>query len=98
MVAAVLLVLAATVAASGVGDRRAGASKITLAQAIAIALRAAPGEALSAEILLEDGEAVIEVTVYTRGGRLLAVAIDGESGRVLEIEEEDAQLPRGPSA
>lgn len=98
-IAAVLVGLAAAAAASGWGDRRAGASKTTLAQAIAIALRAVPGEALSAEIVLEDGDAVIEVTVYTRGGRLLDVEVDGETGRVLEIvDEEEEELPRGPSA
>lgn len=96
--ATLVLGLAAAAAASGWEDRRAGASKTTLARAIAIALRAVPGEALSAEILVEDGEAVIEVTVYTRSGRLLAVEVDGETGRVLEIEEEDDEPPRAPSA
>ena len=96
-IAAVLVGLAAAAAASGRGDRRAGASKTTLAQGIAVALRAAPGEALSAEIVVEDGYAVIDVTVYTRAGRLVDVEVDGETGRVLEIEDEEEELPRGPS-
>lgn len=78
-------------------EPRAGASKTPLARAIAIALREVPGEALEASIELEDGQAVVEVTVYARG-RLLDVSIDGETGRVLEVEEEEDDEPmRGQS-
>jgi uncharacterized membrane protein YkoI len=79
-------------------EPRAGASKTTLARAIVIALREVPGEALDASIELEDGKAVVEVTVYA-GGRLLDVEIDGETGRVLDVEEEEDEEPlRGQSA
>ena len=78
-------------------EPRAGASKTTLARAIAIALREVPGEALDASIELEDSKAVVEVTVYA-GGRLLDVQIDGDTGRVLEVEEEEDDEPlRGQS-
>ena len=93
---AAVLLAAASAAAASWPDRRAGASKTSLARAIAIALRAVPGEALRAEIVLDDGEAVIEVDVFSRG-RLVDVDIDGETGRVLEIEEEEDELPRAPS-
>jgi uncharacterized membrane protein YkoI len=94
---AAALLAAASGAAGSWPDRRAGASRISLAHAIAIALRAVPGEALRAEIMLEDGEAVIEVDVFARG-RMVDVDIDGETGRVLEVEEEEEdELPRGPS-
>ena len=79
--------LAAAAAASGWGDRRAGASKTTLAQAIAIALREVPGEALSAEIVLEDGDAVIEVTVYTGGGCSTSRWTATRAGRIVDEEE-----------
>lgn len=79
-------------------EPRAGASKTTLARGIAIALREVPGEALDASIELEDGKAVIEVTVYA-GGRLIDVDIDGDTGRVLDVEEEEDEEPlRGQSA
>jgi len=53
---------------------------------------------LDASIELEDGQAVIEVTVYA-GGRLLDVEIDGDTGRVLDVEEEEDEEPlRGQSA
>jgi uncharacterized membrane protein YkoI len=78
-------------------EPRAGASKTTLARAITIALREVPGEALDATIELEDGKAVIEVTVYA-GGHLLDVEIDGDTGRVLDVEEEEDEEPlRGQS-
>ena len=78
-------------------EPRAGASKTTLARAIAIALHEVPGEALDASIELEDGQAVVEVTVYARG-RLVDVDIDGDTGRVLEVEEEEDDEPlRGQS-
>ena len=111
-IAAVVLGLAGAAAASGGGDRRAygrgpaarttdprvGASRISLRQAIPIALRAAPGEALIAEIIVDDGAALVEVTVFSRG-RMLEVEIDGETGRVLAINDvESVEEPRGPSA
>lgn len=78
-------------------EPRAGASKTTLARAITIALREVPGEALDASIELEDGKAVIDVTVYA-GGHLLDVEIDGDTGRVLDVEEEEDEEPlRGQS-
>jgi uncharacterized membrane protein YkoI len=78
-------------------DPRVGASRITLRQAISIAQRAAPGEALVAEIVVDDGDALVEVTVFSRG-RLLEVEIDGETGRVLAIDDvESVEEPRGPS-
>ena len=96
-IAAVLVGLAVAAAASDWEDRRAGVSKTTLARGIAIALREVPGEALDASIELEDGEAVIEVTVYT-GGRLVDVKVDGDTGRVLSVEEEEDEEPlRGQS-
>ena len=79
-------------------EPRAGASKTTLARAIAIALREVPGEALDASIEIEDGKAVVEVTVYA-GGRLIDVDIDGDTGRVLDVQEEEDEEPlRGQSA
>jgi uncharacterized membrane protein YkoI len=78
-------------------EPRAGVSRITLARGIAVALREVPGEALDASIELEEGAAVIDVTVYTRG-RLVDVEVDGETGRVLSVEdEEDDEPPRGQS-
>ena len=78
-------------------DPRVGASRIGLRQAISIAQRAAPGEALVAEIVVDDGDALVEVTVFSRG-RLLEVEIDGETGRVLAIDDvESVEEPRGPS-
>jgi len=69
-------------------SRRAGVSKTTLARGIEIALLKVPGEALSAEIDVEGGKAVIEVRVFAKG-KVFAVEIDGETGRVLKVEPDD---------
>jgi len=46
---------------------------------------------------VDDGDALVEVTVFSRG-RLLEVEIDGETGRVLAIDDvESVEEPRGPS-
>jgi len=76
--------------------RKAGASKTTLARAIEIALLEVPGEALQAKIELENGKAIVEVTVFAQG-RMVEVEIDGETGRVLEVEAEDGEDDDGPN-
>jgi len=68
--------------------RLAGASKTTLGKAIEIALLKVPGEALRAEIEREGGKTLIAVTVLARG-QLFVVEIDGETGTVLDVEEDD---------
>jgi len=69
-------------------SRRAGVSKTTLGKGIEIALLKVPGEALSAEIEVEGRKAVIEVRVFAKG-KVFAVEIDGETGRVLKVEPDD---------
>ena len=67
----------------------AGVSATALARAIQTALDKLPGgEALAAEIEIENGKAMIEVKVFS-GGKLYEVEIDGATGKIQEVEDED---------
>jgi hypothetical protein len=67
----------------------AGVSATALARAIQTALDKLPGgEALAAEIEIENGKAMIEVKVFA-GGKLYEVEIDGATGKIQEVEDED---------
>ncbi len=58
------------------------ACQITLAGAIKKALKAVPGEAVEAELRMRGGKSTIEVKVFA-DGKVLPVAVDGESGKVI---------------
>jgi len=67
----------------------AGVSATALARAIQTALDKLPGgEALAAEIEIENGKAMIEVKVFANG-KCYEVEIDGATGKIQEVEDED---------
>lgn len=59
------------------------------AQAIEIALNAAPGEVQKSELEREDGVMVYEIEILTAEGFEMEVEIDAGTGDVLEVEVED---------
>jgi hypothetical protein len=60
-------------------------SKVTLAQAIDIATKAAGGQASSAEMRFDGGTPKIDVMVYG-GGKATHVSVDGASGEATKTE------------
>ncbi|MEU3899559.1 PepSY domain-containing protein [Streptomyces sp. NPDC045251] len=72
---------------------RASSAKVTAAEAVAAALKEAPGTAVSAELDDEDGDdrerAVWEVDVLGGDGTWHSVRIDPGSGKVLGSETDD---------
>lgn len=67
----------------------AGVSATALAKAIETALQKLPGgEALAAEIEIENGKAMIDVKVFSHG-KLYEVEIDAATGTVQEVDDED---------
>ena len=66
----------------------AASCTVSLAAAIETALGKVKGQALNAEIEIENGKAVIEVKVFS-DGKLWEVEIDGTTGAVIEVEQED---------
>jgi FKBP-type peptidyl-prolyl cis-trans isomerase FklB len=71
------------------------ASKITLAQAIESATKAAGGQASSAQIHFDGGKATIEVMVYG-GGKAYRVDVDGQSGEPTKTEVPPFKYPGDP--
>jgi uncharacterized membrane protein YkoI len=63
-------------------------AKLTLQEAIQIALVQAPGQVVEAELEKEDGYWVYEIAVVESTGAMTEVTIDAEHGAVLEIELE----------
>jgi uncharacterized membrane protein YkoI len=67
----------------------AGVSATALAKAIETALQKVPGgEALAAEIEIENGKAMIDVKVFAHG-KLYEVEINAATGAVQEVDQED---------
>ncbi|KFG73640.1 PepSY domain-containing protein [Streptomyces mutabilis] len=75
-------------------DARASSAKVTAAEAVAAALKEAPGTAVSVEVDEEDGaddreRAVWEVDVLAGDGTWHSVRIDPGTGKVLGSETDD---------
>ena len=70
----------------GEGDHAAlpthGLPPVSLSQAVAIAERHAPGQAISAELEERDGRAFYEIDVATAGD-VIEVKVDGGNGSVI---------------
>lgn len=67
----------------------AGVSSTDLARAIQTALQKVQGgEALAAEIEVENGKPIIDVKIFAHG-KLWEVEVDGKTGAVIEVEQED---------
>ncbi|HEU4339199.1 MAG TPA: PepSY domain-containing protein [Planctomycetota bacterium] len=66
----------------------APALKVSLSKAIETALAKVDGQALNAEVELENGKAMIEVKILSNG-KIWEVEIDGTTGAITEVEQED---------
>jgi uncharacterized membrane protein YkoI len=75
-------------------DRAYGALErgevLPLAQILSVATTRTPGRVIEVELDRDDGRWIYEVELVTRSGRLIAMEIDGATGRILEIESDDA--------
>src|SRR5581483_7538779 len=65
-----------------------GASKISMAKALEVALARVAGKATGVEFELKKGKAVAEVKVFL-DGKLYEVKIDAVTGSVLKVEQDD---------
>lgn len=65
-----------------------GASKISMAKSIEIALAKVAGKATGVEFELKKGKAVVEVKVFL-DGTLYEVKIDAVTGSVIKVEKDD---------
>ena len=67
------------------GQELASSARITIDQARAIALKAAPGEIADEELETEEGGSGLRYTFnIKRGTEMYEVGIDGQTGEVLE--------------
>ena len=64
------------------------ACKVSLAQAIETALAKVYGQALTAEVELENGKPHICVKIFSKG-KIWEVEINGTTGAITEVEQED---------
>jgi uncharacterized membrane protein YkoI len=75
------------------GQELAPGAKVTIGQARAIALKAAPGKITKEELEKEDGGSGLRYTfVVKRGAKAYEVGVDAQTGTVLENQVE------GPNA
>ncbi|MFZ1702639.1 MAG: PepSY domain-containing protein [Pyrinomonadaceae bacterium] len=65
-------------------------AKITMAEARAIALRAAPGKVEDGELEKEKGKLVYSFDIRNEKGTISEVWVDAKTGKVVKVEEEDA--------
>ncbi|MFP3727795.1 PepSY domain-containing protein [Priestia filamentosa] len=63
--------------------------RISIQQAQQIALQRVPGQILHVDMDLENGILVYEIFILTSQNRVYEVEINGKTGRVLKIEEEN---------
>ena len=65
-----------------------GASKLSMAKAVEIALAKVAGKATGVEFELKKGKAVAEVKVFL-DGKLYEVKLDAVTGSVIKVEQDD---------
>ncbi|YCA46530.1 PepSY domain-containing protein (plasmid) [Bacillus sp. JZ8] len=63
--------------------------RISVQQAQQIALQRIPGQILHVDMDMENGTLIYEIFILTSGNRVYEVEINGRTGRVLKIEEEN---------
>ncbi|MBH0197237.1 MAG: PepSY domain-containing protein [Nitrospira sp.] len=93
-----LLLAAGTLAVSGTayGDEKekngkaemAATAKVTIDQAVKIALEKVAGKVIEAELEKKHNKLVWEVEVITVKNRVMEVHIDAQSGVVIDVEED----------
>ncbi|MBI3650253.1 MAG: PepSY domain-containing protein [Acidobacteria bacterium] len=89
---ALVFALALSVAATDKKERQkalAKEAKITMKQARATALQAAPGKIKEAELEREDGKLIYSFDIKTKDG-IQEVQVDALDGKVLSVEKETA--------
>lgn len=64
-------------------------AKISFSDALAAAIAAVPGKALSGELTVEDGILQFEFELVRTDRKVMDVSVDAGNGRVLAIEEGD---------
>ena len=84
--AALSLVVLATLALPAVGD--AQAPKVGIEQCLKAALATHAGEAVKVEFKLEKGVPVYEFDVRSPDGTQWDIECDGNTGRIVEVEQE----------
>lgn len=65
-----------------------GASKVTLAKAVEVAVAKVPGKATRVGFELKKGKPIAEVIVF-KDGKSFEVKLDAVSGSVIKVEEDD---------
>ena len=66
-----------------------GLAKITFQQAVAAALKAAPGSIIQAELEVEGGNLMYSFRIVGANKKITEVEIDAGNGRVLDTEKEE---------
>ncbi|MDO9116484.1 MAG: PepSY domain-containing protein [Nitrospira sp.] len=69
----------------------AAAAKVTIEQAAKTVSDKVHGKVIEAELEKKHGKLVWEVEVVTLENRLLTVHVDADSGRVIDVEEKEAE-------
>ena len=69
----------------------AAAAKVTIEQAVKTASDKVQGKVIEAELERKHGKLVWEVEVVTSENRLLTVHVDADAGRVIDVEEKEAE-------
>lgn len=88
-------IFASVLAAAGIAgvasaQTNAPTAAFTAEQARQIALAEVPGEVQETELEREDGMLVYEVEILTADGVEMEVEINADTGKILEVEAEDA--------
>jgi len=63
--------------------------RITLEQAMNIALQRIPGEIVHVDLDMEDGLLVYEVFIMTPSNQIFEVEVHARTGNVIKIEQEE---------
>lgn len=63
--------------------------RLTVEQAVEIALQRIPGQVLHVDLEMENGTLIYEVFILTPQNRVFEVEINAKTGTVIKIEEEN---------
>ncbi|KXH87083.1 PepSY domain-containing protein [Sporosarcina sp. HYO08] len=62
--------------------------RISMEEAIGIALRRVPGHAVKAELEYDDGLLIYEINIRTREGQKYEVKVDANTGAILRVKRD----------
>lgn len=63
--------------------------RISVDQAVQIALRRIPGQVLHVDLEMENGTLIYEVYILTPQNRVFEVEVNARTGTILKVEEEN---------